>query len=249
MEKSEWSFDKDVEYYLRALERARQEPKFEYLVSSNKEGVASYANYVATCYYLLGKRPEAARFGRDTVSAVLEYYFGDWRENVKTDLGTKDSSWWHVKSAWMFSFQEGLCWASVLGDWASASKIVKYPTEECVVDPTTKKEDKSAYLAVAYFLRGEPSREIHNCLDQIRCGKKEKPKLIANIIESLQANDGAHFQKALEAYLDYFRRREFKRKDLSKLLCYDGTTLLNIGRHQGLDCKIPPVVEDYIIRL
>jgi hypothetical protein len=57
------------------------------------------------------------------------------------------------------------------------------------------------------------------------------------------------FQKALEEYLRYFRKREFKKKELDKLLCLDGTTLLNIGRKRGLEFRIPPEVNDHLIQL
>ncbi len=45
-----------------------------------------------------------------------------------------------------------------------------------------------------------------------------------------------------EEYLLYFPKREFKRKALGKLLCFDGTTLFNIGKRMGMEFVVPKTV-------
>ena len=82
-----------IESYLKTLEYAKLPPKFDYIIPDEKQGVASSACNVAICYYLLGRRAEAARFGRETVSAVLDFFYGSWKERVPTDLKTLDVAW------------------------------------------------------------------------------------------------------------------------------------------------------------
>jgi hypothetical protein len=246
-EKLGWEID--INFYLRMLNNAKIPPKSKKLIPSSKRAIASMANSVATCYYLLDQKIEASKYARETVEAVLDQFYGSWRDNVMTDSGTKDPEWWRVHNSWMFRFQESLCWALAIGDLETAKEIAGYPTDECMVDPTATKEDKAAYLILAYYFRGETIESYRHHFVEIRNGKKEKPRLIANIIESLQKRDAVKFQENLEAYLNYFRKREFRKNSLDRLLCYDGTTLIGIGKREGLDFEIPQSVEDYLIRL
>jgi hypothetical protein len=239
----------DVSRYLRMLDDAKIPPKSDKLISTWKWEIPSSANRVATRYYLSEQKIEAAKYAREMVDAVLDQFYGSWRENAITDLGTKDPTWWHAHSSWMFHFQESLCWALAIGDWDAAKKIAEYPADKCMVDPTATKEDKAAYLTIACFFRGEPTENYRHHFHEISSGKKEKPKFIAKVIESLQMKDAAKFQESLEAYLNYFRKREFRKNSLDKLFCYDGTTLMNIGKQEGLEFKIPQSAEDYLIQL
>lgn len=240
----------DLKYHLDALENSKSSPlRSEKSLFGRKLTIPWKANTVAASYYLLEDKANAAKFGRETVDAVLEYYYGTWRETALTDIGTRDSSWWHNNAYWMDHFRQGLCWASAIGDWASAKKIADYPTDECKVDSGFAKEDKASFLAVAHFVRGEPATNYQRYFQEIKNGKKEKSKRIAAVVEALQAKDGPSFQRSLEVYLDYFRKREFKRNALDNLLCYDGTILINIGKRAGMEFKTPRATEDYIIRL
>ncbi len=111
------------------------------------------------------------------------------------------------------------------------------------------KEDRAAYLALASLLRGEPLENRQHYFLDIENRKKQKPKLLAEVIRSLDAKDGTRFRSALEKYLAYFRKSEFTKQSLKKLLCLDGTTLLNIGIRNHLGFKIPAEVQEHIICL
>jgi predicted cupin superfamily sugar epimerase len=240
----------DLKYYLDALEDAKSSPlRTEKSLFGRKLTVPWKANTVAACYYLLEDKANAAKFARETVDTVVEYYYGTWRETALTDVGTRDSNWWRIHTYWMDHFRQGLCWALAIGDWTSAQKIADYPTDECKVDSGFTKEDKASFLAVANLVRREPATDCQTYLHEIRNGKKEKSKQIAAVVEALQAKDVPNFQKSLEAYLDHFRKREFKRNALDNLLCYDGTILIDIGKREGLEFDTPSAFEDYIIRL
>jgi hypothetical protein len=154
-----------------------------------------------------------------------------------------------VHSDWIDYFRYGLCWSSVLGDWEAARRIAQYPPDNCTFNPGYTKEDEAAYLALAKFLRGGPQGSSARHFATIAQGKKEKPKFLAEVIQALMQSHGARFQEALALYLGYFRKREFRKKELDNLLCLDGTIFLHLGRKRGLEFRIPPEVSNHLIQL
>jgi hypothetical protein len=238
-----------IETYLEDLERSRQPGQSPHSEEMVAWSVPLARSRVAECYYLMGDRKNATKHGRYVPKESLEYFYGSWRSRVKTDLGTYDPDWWHGRTNWMKHFSFGVCWASCLEDWKSVVRLAEYPTADCVVDPGMTKEDKTAYVLLAELLGGEDAAVSQLLITVIDQSKKQKPKLLAQVIRALQEKGHAKFQEALEAYLRYFRKSEFKRTSLDKLLCFDGTTLLNAGKRSGLEFKVPPDLEDYIIRL
>ena len=206
-------------------------------------------NAVATSYFLEGDIIKARRYATEMVRDTLAYFFGSWRTRFKTDLGTFDASWWHQHATWMKPLAEALCWATCLDDWASVHKLCEYPTDDCEKDATRTKEERAFRLLSVCYLRNERSKKLEHYFSVIEKGKQQKPKLLAEVIRALQAKSNDRFQNSLEVYLHYFRNSEFKRTALNKLLCFDGTTLVNIGKHEGLTFNVPPAFQDHLIRL
>jgi hypothetical protein len=204
---------------------------------------------VAVCYYLEGDIAKAQQFAARAIAHCLEYFYGTWRAQFRTDEGTYDPNWWRRNISWMTHLHEAFCWASSLGDWTSLRRLAEYPARDSKPGIDGTREDAAAYLALACLLRDEPLAQYEHCFGIIEKGKKQKPKLVARVIRELQAKNGGAFQDSLEAYLRYFRKSEFKKSALDKLLCFDGTTLLHIGEREGLNFKVPPEIEDHIIRL
>jgi hypothetical protein len=182
------------------------------------------------------------------VEHIIEYFYGSWRREIKTDLGTYDPEWWRINTSWMTRLQEGLCWASALADWETVQRLAQYPRRESKPGVDGTREDAAAYLALASFLRAEPIETYEHCFKAITDGGRQKPKLVADVIRAMQEKNANKFREALEAYLLYFRKREFRRTSIDKLLAMDGTTLLSVAKRQGLDFKVPSEVEDHIIR-
>jgi hypothetical protein len=234
------------ETYLENLDYARLDPPRLDSIPDRKGDRVACASNVAICFYLLNQKKKAARYARETVDATIEYFFGKWKEKVPTDLGNPDPEWWRVHDLWIPTFREGLYWASALGDWAKATKIAQYPTPKSYGFP---KEDKALYLLLAMVVRGGDPKEFQSVSDQISRGKKEKPKLILRVLQGIEQKNQGDFQRSLEEYLCYFRKREFRTKELNKLLATDGTILLHLGAREGLEFHAPPEVSDQLIRL
>lgn len=238
-----------IDRYLDSLSYDRTTPANKLAIPYKKEDVVWSASNVSICYYLLGNTAKAREYARETTAAVLDYYYGPWKSEVVTRLGAVNVDYWRIHLGWTDDFRCGLCWATSIEDWLSTGRIAEYPIDECKVDTSYTKEDKAVYLALASFLQGEAPERYEHYFDQVRKGKKEKPKLLAEVLRALQEKDSTRFQEALATYLCYFPKREFKKKQLYNLLCMDGTTLLNIGKREGLDFVVPPKAEDHLIRL
>jgi hypothetical protein len=250
-EKVRWTTppEKYLETYLEDVQRIKTVPDSPDATPFAMTDIAASACNVSICYYLVNRKAEAAKYGRETVKAIIEYFYGNWTRRIPTDLGTLDPEWWRVHSGWIEWFRYGLCWSSAVGDWEAARRIAEYPPDNDTYNPGYTKEDEAAYLALAKFVRGGPRAACAGHFATIAQRKKEKPKLLAAVIQAVTQNNKAKFQTALEAYLLYFREREFRSRELDKLLCFDGTTLLYIGRKRGLEFRIPPELNDHIIQL
>jgi hypothetical protein len=239
------------EDYVSSLDEAKEPPQIEDLIPEQKDDLAAAANNAALCYYLKGDIRETKTFARQTVWAVLEVFYGTWRNKVETDDGTIDPEWWRFHLGWIELFRYGCCWAAALHDWESLEKIAQYPSPESSIDlvHVYTKEDKALFLALAGLLRNAPLESCQSWLRAASTGKKEKPQLLAEVVKALHDKDNAHFQEALTAHLRYFPQREFKKKSLTELLSLDGTTLFHFGRNRNLDFEIPEEAKDHIIQL
>jgi hypothetical protein len=232
-----------------AYERKLNAVEPDWLIPGSKAALVDDATFIALCYWCEGRSRDAKTYAAECVKHGVEYFFGKWREEIPTDLKTRDAGWWRIHSTWVTPFREALCWATALGDWKSVQRLAGYPTKESKPGVDATREDAAACFALACVLRNAPAADYAHCFTIIEKGKKEKPKLVAAVLGALRARDAAQFQKSLESDLRYFRKSEFKKTSLDKLLSLDGTTLLNIGLHMGLAFSIPPEVEDHIIRL
>lgn len=237
----------ELGYYYRIYERSLQAVVAEFLVPGKKQGFVHESNWVAIWYWCDGDRSEATQYAAECVEHAVEYFFGNWRKTIPTDKKTVDAEWWKVHAGWLSVFSEALCWASTLGDWNSVRRLAEYPTKDIKAGVHGTREEGAAYFALACFLRAEPQAVYEHCFQIIQRGGGQKPKLLADIIRSLQAKDGSAFQKGLDAYLRYFVKREFDKANISKLLSLDGTTLVNIGRREGLKFRVLPEAEDHLI--
>ena len=219
----------------------------DFMVPGHKWTLVGDANFVAICYWCEGDHAEAKKYASKCVQHAVDYFFGKWRAEIQTDLKTLDPAWWRIHATWATTLSEALCWASALGNWAAVRRLSEYPTKQSKPGVDATREEAAMYLALAYFLRNESAASYEDCFRTIREGGSQKAKLVANVLRALQAKDKNQYEHSLKEYLEYFRKREFKKTKLSKLLCLDGTTLLNVGKEEGLDFKMPPEVRDHII--
>lgn len=198
--------------------------------------------------YLGGDRSEATQAAETVVKAALEYFYGNWREKLTTPDGKIGQEAWNPFCLWYEQVMESLPFAAALSDWESMKRIAAYPPEDKLPEAAKAKGETAWGWALISFLRDAPRRQVEDLIAKAEDDKSKRPKLLCPALLSLLANDAAQFEKALLAYLAYYRKSEFKRI-VSKILSLDGTTLYHLGRKQGFTIKLPENVADHVIRL
>ena len=181
------------------------------------------------------------------VDTALLYFYGDWRNQLKTDEGkTGHEAWWSF-CLWYEELMESLPFAAALSEWEAVGRIADYPLDNKLPEPAKAKGETAWGWALITFLRDDSSGKVESFLKKAEGDKAKRPKLLAPVLRALMKNNAAEFEKTLLAYLAYFRKSEFKRDPL-KIFALDGTTLYHLGRKQGFRISLPENVADHVIR-
>ena len=206
----------------------------------------------ATCRYAIesyinGNPHETKEAGKLVVQAVLDYFYGDWRERLPAPDGTMGHEGWKPFCLWYEEVMRSLPWACALGDWEAVRRIAEYPPENKFPEAARAAGETAWAWALVAFLRGKPRKEVERFLVKAETHKAKRPKLLAPVLRALLNDDAAEFNETLLTYLAYYRKSEFKR-ELEKLLTLDGTTLFHLGRKHGFNVQMPDDVADHVIR-
>jgi hypothetical protein len=106
-----------------AYERKLNAVEPDWLIPGSKAALVDDATFIALCYWCEGRSRDAKTYAAECVKHGVEYFFGKWREEIPTDLKTRDAGWWRIHSTWVTPFREALCWATALGDWKSVQRL------------------------------------------------------------------------------------------------------------------------------
>ena len=87
--------------FLPSYEKHEQMSPPDWLVDSIKSGLVADATNVAICHYCLGNTNDAKRYAEKCVKHALEYFHGEWRGRIPTDLKTLDPGWWRIHASWV----------------------------------------------------------------------------------------------------------------------------------------------------
>ena len=181
------------------------------------------------------------------VQAVLEYFYGDWRNTQQTPDRKVGIEAWKPFCLWYDEVQQSLPFSLALSDWDAVFKIAAYPSEDKLPEARTAKGETAWGWALITFLRGQPREAVEVFLKKAESDKAKRPKLLCPVLRALIDNDAKQFEKTLLAYLTYYRKNEFK-LHLTKLVSLEGTTLYHLGRKQGFNVTLPENVADHVIR-
>jgi hypothetical protein len=182
------------------------------------------------------------------VSAAIQYFFGHWRNELKTSDGLTGQEAWRSVCLWYDELMRSLPFAAALSDWESVRKLASYPPDNKLPMPKDAKGETAWGWALISFLSDAPLVIIDQFMERAENDKAKRPKVLVPVLRALVCKDGGQFEKAIIAYLAFFRKSEFKH-ELIKLLSLDGTTLYHLGRKQGFIVQLPPDLADCIIRL
>ena len=209
--------------------------------------VGSSLFYAIECY-LQGDPKVSKEAARTVVDAALAYFYGKWRNTLKTPDGKVGVEEWKPHCLWYEEVMRSLPWACALGDWDAVRKIAAYPPENKLPETAKAKGETAWGWALITFLRGQPRERVEHFLVKAETDNAKRPKLLCPVLRALLDSDAAQFEKTLLAYLAYFRKSEFKRV-IDKVVALDGTTLYHLGRRQGFQVTLPESVAAHIIQL
>jgi len=182
------------------------------------------------------------------VQAALQFFYGDWRNHLKTHKGESGHEAWRSVCLWYEQLMESLPFAAALSDWNAVARIAAYPTNDKLPEPDKAIGEPAWGWSLITFLRNEPCGKVEGFLKKAEDDRAKRPKMLCPVLRALMINDSVQFEKTLLAYLAYYRKSEFK-NELMKLVALDGTMLYHLGRKQGFNVKLPENVADHVIRL
>ena len=198
--------------------------------------------------YLEGDRKVSKDAAKTVVDAALAYFYGKWRNTLKTPDGKVGVEEWKPHCLWYEEVMRSLPWACALKDWDAVRKIAAYPPENKLPEAAKAKGETAWGWALITFLRGQPRERVEHFLVKAEADKAKRPKLLCPVLRALLDSDAAQFEKTLLAYLAYYCKSEFKRV-IDKVVALDGTTLYHLGRRLGFQVTLPESVADHIIQL
>jgi hypothetical protein len=206
------------------------------------------ASYYARAAYLEGDNTLTRQVGSAVVQTTIRYFYVLWRTKQLTPNGKADPDYWRKSCLWFEVVADSIPWACALDDWEAVRKIAEYPLDEAFPEARKAKGETAWLRALICYLRDEPRANVEAYLAKAENDKAKRPKLLVPVLRALLDKDESAYRRALLAYLEYYRKSEFK-LILDKVLALDGTTLYHLGRRLGFTVELPANVADHVIRL
>jgi hypothetical protein len=239
--------DSAVEVYLSCAQDIQK------AIADKSAGDADYyfnvSNWsrVATGRWTERRDKESQESALSCVHAVLDYFYGEWREQIASPDGLRGIDAWKPYCLWYEQVQRSLPFASALSDWEAVKKIAAYPPEDKLPEAAKAKGETAWGWALITYLRGEPRQKVEAFLAKAEGEKAKRPKLLAPVLRALMDEDAKKFAETLLAYLAYYRKSEFK-TELDKAIALDGTTLYHLGRKLGFKVELLEAVANHVVR-
>ncbi len=197
--------------------------------------------------YLDGDEAATKEKAKLVVSAALQFFYGNWRNQLTTSSGKTGHEEWRSVCLWYDEVHRSFPFAAALSDWDAMKRIAEYPPEEKLPAVDKARGEIAWSWAIINFIRGESQARIEKFLKMAEDDKSKRPKLLCPILRALMNNDATAFEKTMLAYLAYYRKSEFKH-ELLKIVTLTGTTLYHLGRKQGFKVILPENIADHVIR-
>jgi len=215
----------------------------------NLHSIPLYRAVAAVRFYLIGDYASARKFGLASLEPATEYFTGNWRNVVKTDLGTIDVGWWHSRERWVQLFGGVLLWGTTLGEWDALRLIAKYPDGRRSVDlDDATPALRQLYIELSHLLRDEAVRGIGARVGELAGSDFRATAVLAQCLDAINDHDEAGANQLLD---EFFRRRHRRKgsKNVMDSISPDGTTVVNLARRRGLKVVLKPDLELYCLSL
>ncbi len=237
-----------LDEWLDVIKQYSRGPSSDKLTYMYKISAVSDYSRVAYYCYLLEDRIRCIEFAGTMLECLYEYYYGEWKKKVSNDDGVINPDWWKVMS-WINEFRDALLWGSSIDRWEILERIACYPDEDCWQDDLYSKEFHIWYLLVACVLRQDANRKILRYMSTLEQSRKMREKLLAHVLQAILKGDESQVNTELNAYLKFYKKKEFTKPEITEKVSIDGTFLINFARHKGIKVKYASEYEDHIVKL
>lgn len=220
------------------------------ILSSALDGHVFSAHITALSYYLEDQSTSARRVALLTLDLANQYLFGEWRDRIRCKEYNHDMTlreFWNRNASWESSVVPGLLWSAVLGEWDQFTKVGSYLRDDVRLEES--EELTAWYLILSGVARGRPWEEMEKFIETIRQGKSKRERLLLDALSALLGKSDAPFQAALNAHFDHYKRTEAKKDEITSKLAIDGSILVHLARHRGLEVTVPAKAMDHFIEL
>lgn len=231
----------DLDDAIGALELTLSEP-VRALTSSYKSFAVSESYLIACWSYLLGEINIFTKYAPLVIKYTHEYLFGNWKETTPNDEKETGHEAW-LRYCWFDKYREGVVWGSVMNQWEEIQEISKYPHVSSV---RPRDYETAYYYVLACYIRGEKSSFYAKQHEQVETGKRKREKLLLAVLDTIICGDEKTFAKEFNKYLTYFKKYEYP-KDTTEVLALDGTFLVNLAKHKGMQVQFPEKYIDHYI--
>lgn len=168
---------------------------------------------------------------------AIEYFFDPWRDDFKRfGYDPFDRARARRELPWTNVYRAGLSIAASFSDWAAFDRLLEWagvdlPFDEGVDDRTP--EDCAFHIWLAMTLRGEGAA-AEPLRQKVRTGTRRRPRMLLAIAEALLAGDVSAMRGEMTTYLKYYRKNEFRPKQVDLAVARDANILWHLARRRGL---------------
>lgn len=246
-EKYQWQIPvSDYLEHLATIKRRDMMNKMK--VGNNLWSIVCERQNLTLVHYMLGDVPQVVASAKEMLNETEVYFFGDWRQTATATDGSSGVEWWHQNALWMDPYIGSLAWASALDDWQSAKTIARYADERCEA-PNPTDEMKWIYLMLRDLILDDRLGGAASCTERVLKGRSLNARSFLPVILALEGRQPSEFEKAMNEYLAYFRKHQFKRNSLGRLFSFEATVALGLWRRSGGNLEISAKFADFVLRI
>lgn len=201
-----------------------------------------------SCYY--AEDAEAAeKRGKEFLEETKDYFFGIWRKTYQTAEKTVDPGWWKREFFWISIFEPTLLWGAALGEWDYLKRVGTFPEPDCCPDLDRLPQERDLFVAIGGFISDAPTDELSHKLDNAKTGKSKLCNLVVEIVQACTARNPDALNKAMLAYLKYYKKTIFPKQSMSDKVSLFGTFFVHWAKKESLAVVVPPEFLDHIVRM
>lgn len=203
--------------------------------------------------HLLG---ESRKIIETAAQLGVDLFCGSWRDHALLHSGKvlNRKQCRAEFDQWIDSFRIALFFALINQNQQQAAQIASYIGDD--LDPDEGSWDRVENDRLAYWLISEfvgQNKAPKKAADTIKKGRAKRPKLLLALLEAIQQQDAAAFDKPLGELVKLFRDNEMKltKRDINTVrivTSIDASVMWNLARFNGLEVgALADDVADHVI--